>query len=322
MNINIIGLAYSGQALDATLLRHQLEKLGHRVNVESVAPLNIFQRILLKTGLHRLRRSRFDLNIFIQQPRGWWVPLARKSVVIPNPDWIDSFELKAIGKMDVVWCKTVHALNLFIRLGYPSYLLGFTSPLTKTVQINSKKNYLGCLHVAGSSELKGTTNLIEEWKKNPQWPLLTILSQIETHAMAASGIDNINLICQKIPAEEVAVLRASNGIHIQMSETEGYGHVISESMASGAVVVTLDAEPMNELISERNGFLVKAHNIGMHYMAERFAPESSDFQRVMASIFNSPIESLAEKSSAALQDFEKNKKTFEANLRILLAKLY
>ncbi len=322
MKINIIGMAYSGQALDIALLRSRLEELGHHVNVESVEPLSLLQRCLMKAGLHRIRKTKFDLNIFIQQPREWWVPLARKSVVIPNPDWLHHSDMKTMGRMDAIWCKTVHAMNLFTRLGYPSYYLGFTSPLIKRQYENIDKKYQGCLHVAGSSELKGTLSLIDEWKKNPQWPVLTVLSQIKNHVSAVVGVDNIKLISQKISVEELSILRTCNVVHIQMSETEGYGHVLSESMGCGAVVVTLDAKPMNELINHRNGFLVKARMVGVHYMAERFVPDSSDFQSVMESIFKSSTDFLIKKSLTAMQDFEVNKASFEANLEGLLAELH
>ncbi|GMF20855.1 unnamed protein product [Phytophthora lilii] len=50
------------------------------------------------------------------------------------------------------------------------------------------------------------------------------------------------------------------------SRTEGYGHYINQGRASGAVIVTTDAAPMNELITSRKmGVLVQA----MHQMDDR-----------------------------------------------------
>lgn len=321
MKINVVGMDYSGQALDAELLRLELVRHGHKVTITPVLTMSLFQRILVKTGLHKLRLAKYDLNIFIQQPRAWWMPVARRSVLIPNPDWIDDSELKGVKKMNAIWCKTRHALKIFDQMGCSSHFLGFTSPVAVQEESSLQRNPWGCLHIGGSSNLKGTKVLIDQWKKNPQWPILTILSQIETHKNAVAGVANITLISEKLPANEVTNLRANNGIHIQMSETEGYGHVISESMASGAVVVTLEAEPMNELINSSNGFLVQAHLIGKHYLAECFSPLSPSFQKIMEEVFSSSRELLSEKSQKAKQDFFLNRKSFEGNLRLLLSRL-
>jgi hypothetical protein len=49
---------------------------------------------------------------------------------------------------------------------------------------------------------------------------------------------------------------SAGGIHLCTSATEGFGHYINESRAMAAVVVTLDAAPMNELVTPEFGILV------------------------------------------------------------------
>ena len=53
-------------------------------------------------------------------------------------------------------------------------------------------------------------------------------------------------------------LQATHGIHVCPSESEGYGHTIAEGMALGAVVVTTNTPPIDELVGRDRGYLVAA----------------------------------------------------------------
>ena len=64
------------------------------------------------------------------------------------------------------------------------------------------------------------------------------------------------------------------GFFVAPSEMEGYGHYINEGRKNGAIVITLDAPPMNELVEDGvTGFLVPfAHKevYNEHSLSERF----------------------------------------------------
>ncbi len=45
------------------------------------------------------------------------------------------------------------------------------------------------------------------------------------------------------------------------SSTEGYGHYINEGRSVGGIIITLDAPPMNELVSSDNGILIPPRSI-------------------------------------------------------------
>lgn len=59
--------------------------------------------------------------------------------------------------------------------------------------------------------------------------------------------------------EDVRRLQNSHGIHVCVSEREGFGHYINEARAVGALVVTTNHPPMNELITEETGVLVQPY---------------------------------------------------------------
>jgi glycosyltransferase involved in cell wall biosynthesis len=66
---------------------------------------------------------------------------------------------------------------------------------------------------------------------------------------------NIELLATRIPEARLRRLQNECAIHICPSEVEGFGHTLMEAMSCGAVVVTTDAPPMDELVSPEEGFL-------------------------------------------------------------------
>jgi len=49
-------------------------------------------------------------------------------------------------------------------------------------------------------------------------------------------------------------------VHLCTSSTEGFGHSIGEALSCGAIPITTNAPPMNELVNEKRGFLVQPVN--------------------------------------------------------------
>jgi glycosyltransferase involved in cell wall biosynthesis len=62
-------------------------------------------------------------------------------------------------------------------------------------------------------------------------------------------------------------LQNAHLFHLCPSETEGFGHYIAEAMSVGAVVVTLDAPPMNEMITPGRGLLLPYARTGTQHLA-------------------------------------------------------
>jgi len=129
------------------------------------------------------------------------------------------------------------------------------------------------LHVAGSSPHKGTSNILQAWISNPQYPPLTItshnnklLDMILKQMREQLGIvklpPNIHHIDTKLSREEISHIMSRHGVHLCLSGMEGFGHYLNEARSHQALVVTTDYAPMNEMIlHDDTGILVPYTNM-------------------------------------------------------------
>jgi hypothetical protein len=70
---------------------------------------------------------------------------------------------------------------------------------------------------------------------------------------------------QLFPSGDTRQLQAGSGVHICISEREGFGHYINEARAAGALVVSTDHTPMSELVQDgASGLLVKPSRTGSY----------------------------------------------------------
>ncbi|MDF0750457.1 glycosyltransferase [Marinobacter sp. 71-i] len=156
--------------------------------------------------------------------------------------------------------------------------LGFSTPgagQAKTAQPYHKPPG-AYLHVAGSSLSKGTSAVISAWEKHPEWPPLTIVANnplVERPLPA-----NIELR-KNLSSKDMEKLWRRTSVAIIPSEVEGYGQVLGEAMLAGAVIITTDAPPMNELVTARRGYLVpwseeRPWRLGTRYKVTADALES------------------------------------------------
>ena len=192
--------------------------------------------------------------------------LARHVVYVPNIEWIfptDEAVMRS-GALDAVLIKTRHALSIF--RGLPSarnlegatHFVGWTS---RDPGFNSaERKDLEFLHAAGSSVQKGTDALVEAWLQRPDLPSLTVTAFAQAPIRLPSTLfaaHNLRLHLAPLAPERFRDLQQSAAVHICPSVAEGFGHSINEARATGAVVVTTSAPPMNELVEDGwNGFLV------------------------------------------------------------------
>ncbi len=196
--------------------------------------------------------KKYDVNIFMQWANPTWLKLAKYNILIPNPEWFKVKWSSNIEKFDRIFCKTKSAVELFKMKNENTVYTGFTSKNRLIREI--KKEPGQWLHVAGKSKLKGTNVIIETWLRNPNFPHLTILQKNSDGNIPSAP--NITYISKHISEGDLTELMNKCEVHLCPSVAEGFGHYIGEAMSCGAFVITTDAPPMNELVSETRGALV------------------------------------------------------------------
>jgi glycosyltransferase involved in cell wall biosynthesis len=232
--------------------------------------------------------DKYDLNIFLQWANPTWMKLARKNILIPNPEWFKDKWVKVIPEFDAIFCKTRIATTIFKNRNPHTFFTSFTSKNRHAPEI-AKKNQQW-LHLAGKSKLKGTQVIIKTWLANPDFPHLTIIQR--NTATTENQARNLTYISEFIDHEDLQLLMNQCPVHICTSATEGFGHSIGEALSCGAIVITTDASPMNELVNDERGFLVKPVNKRMMRLATAYDIDQQGLEKAVRKAMHRETESL------------------------------
>lgn len=226
------------------------------------------------------RRGAAAANIFMQDLVPGAFNDARLNVFVPNQEWFDPAELRLFPALDVVACKSMYATDMFSHRGTRTLNLGFTA-LDRLEPLPAERR-TGILHVAGRSPYKGADAILEVWRRHPEWPTLTL-----THGEGVwppCGLPNVDQRAGHLDDEELRRLQNEAWLHLQPSEMEAFGHALCEGMSVGALVLTTDAPPMNELIRADRGALVDWNRSEPWNMGRRFYPDPDALEARIAQI--------------------------------------
>lgn len=204
--------------------------------------------LAVRTG----RIEQADLNLFLEELVPSQFCLARKNVWIPNQEWMPRHWQRHLPSLDGIWVKTRYAETLFKPFSTSVDYVGFSSFDRHDPSVGKEPRTF--LHVAGRSRQKGTGAVLEAWRRNPQWPRLVVI-QNPVRAQAVD-IPNVDYRAIRLDDDALRLLQNRSEFHLYPSEAEGFGHVLCESMGLGAIVLSTDAPPMNELVTEDRGILV------------------------------------------------------------------
>ena len=170
---------------------------------------------------------------------------------MPNQEWLPPEDRALLKAIDLVLFKTRHAMSLLRHEAKNSAYVGFTSldrrDPSAAVQAQA------ALHVCGWNPHKGTDAVVGAWANHPEWPELTVVTQLETLSPANR---NVRRLTSRLADAELRRLQNACAVHVCPSEVEGFGHTLMEAMSCGAVLVTTDAPPMDELVLPDEGMLV------------------------------------------------------------------
>ena len=185
-------------------------------------------------------RPLFDANIFLERIAPHWLPLAGLNLWVPNPDFVRPPDVDSFEWIDLVLCKTRHAVELFTSLGLPVRYMGFTSTDCRQKAVRrsaiERKEFSQCLHIS-SGWLKGTDAVVDLWRSHPEWPTLVLLDP----ARDPVRLPNVVHLSDRLSTERLRRVQSESAVHLCPSETEGWGHTIGEALSCGALVVTTDA---------------------------------------------------------------------------------
>lgn len=254
--------------------------------------------------------ARWDVNIMLERVRPEYVPTARRNVLIPHPEWFDERDRAWLPRLDRAFALTHHAVPIFEGLGLAVDYTGFTSEDRLDAGVARGRAFF---HLAGRSRNKGTATLIAAWQRHPEWPRLTVLQDPRV-ARAVVRAPNIVHRIDYIPDAELKHIQNAHRFHLCLSETEGFGHYLVEAMGVGAVVVTLDAPPMNEMVTPDRGALVPYSRTGTQALATTYFYDEAAFEAAVERLLAMPDAALAQTGAAARAWFEANDHAFRARI--------
>jgi glycosyltransferase involved in cell wall biosynthesis len=263
----------------------------------------------------RRRPAAFAANLMLEHVWPQFLHEADCNVLVPNPEWFDRRDLAFLGATHRVWAKTAMAERLFAVRGCRTVLIGFDSSDRQRPGIARQPRFL---HLAGRSPLKGTARLMALWLRHPEWPSLTIAQDVEVElagAEAASRAPNLIVHREFLSDETLLELQNSHRFHICTSEAEGWGHYIAEAMSVGAVTITCDAPPMNELVGAERGVLVAAREGPRHNLATLAQFQVSALEAAIARVLGMSPAQWDAIGAAARQWFLANKGGFESRVQ-------
>jgi glycosyltransferase involved in cell wall biosynthesis len=299
----------AGLSRDLQRLAEALRESGHGAEM-----LGLPHRGRFAQWLTRLRwkgkAPAFDVNVMLERIRPEFIPAATRNVVVPNPEYFRPEDRAALGAMDEVWVKTRHAARLFDALSATTRFIGFDSEDRLLPDVPRKRAFF---HGPGRSGNKGTAALLQLWARHPEWPTLTVVwrrKRVDIGDLPA----NVRLVREHLDDDAYRRLQNEHRFHLCPSQTEGYGHYIAEAMSCGAIVVTLDAEPMNELVTSERGVLVSAQAAGTQDLATLYAFDDVAMEAAIEHCLGMDEAAIATLGRAARGWFEENRAGFPLRL--------
>jgi len=293
---------------DVDLIRESAHAAGYRVTFSHCRAISPLARFLPGT-------PRFDANLFLERIFPRWLSTAPINLLIPNQERFPERHLPRLRKIDHVFCKSHHALEIFQK-HHPSCLFtGFTSKDLFDPDIPKKEKSF--LHLAGRSTLKGTEAILALWKKHPEWPKLTLLQHPEN--APADLPANVHLIRDYLSEQDLRKLINEHAIHLCPSLSEGWGHYIVEAMSCGAVVITTDGPPMHELVQPDRGLLVEVGHSGPRHLGVNYHVDANSLEATIARSLALPPEKIKQLGTSARDWFVQNHHDFQRRFLKALA---
>jgi len=288
-------------------LKSYLSKTKHILTLYKRLFDNIFSII------SRTTPKTTTINFFIEHIDKYYFHKNSINCFIPNPEYTKKKDIKYIQKMDYILCKTHETEKIFEKFPAKKVFIGFTSKDRMEGNTNKTKSFF---HLAGSSRQKGTDVLVDLWLKHPEWPTLTIVQNPKKYTREEPiKAGNINYILDYVDDKELKNLQNNNLFHLCPSESEGFGHYIVEALSCGAITLTTDAPPMNELVRKDRGILVSYKAINKKNLGTNYYVDEYELEKHIKQIQNMTDKQIRNLSIKSRQWFLRNDSEFKIRLK-------
>lgn len=305
-----------GLSRDLQLVAGVLRDTGRAVETVAYGGSGMGNRIReLELRARSAVRGPVPIQVFIERVYPRCLPAGRRNLLIPNPEWFVPGWQQWLPRFERVLCKTRHAMAIFARLGCATCYIGFTSLDRLDAGVQRERAFF---HLAGCSQAKGTQVLLEAWRRHPEWPRLTVVQSART-AIAGSPAGNIEELTGRMDDAALQRLQNAHLFHICASKVEGFGHVLMEAMSTGAVVITTDGAPMNELVRPDRGLLVPPARTGTLNLATQYMVDVAGIEEAVEQALALGGERLSVMSAAARQYYVQSDARFREDLVAALA---
>ena len=257
------------------------------------------------------------VSVFLERMPALWKYCRGLKLLIPNQERFPERHLGRLQQVDGVLCKSRHAEQVFRKYTDRVSYIGFTSVDRSIAGI--EPDYSKILHVAGRSTMKGTERIIDLWRQNPSWPMLTIVQ----HPDNASGPvpANVQRIVEYMSDDELRRLQNEHGIHLCPSEAEGWGHYIVEAMSCRAAVITTDGPPMNELIDSSRGFLLPWNRSSPRHLGTCYYFDEEKLSGLIESLHSGGIDDIQQRGLRAREWYLANDAEFKFRMQAAIETL-
>jgi hypothetical protein len=322
LSVHLLGFDNGvGLSRNLRLLTETLQAQGYRVDFS-----NTRRRGGLPGLIQRAKATWHTMQIRRRERRGEQAPYdfvlmeehitqaflddAPRRVLLPHPEWFLPRDMEALHRIDLVLAKTHEAQRIFASQGCRAVCIGFTSDDRRDAAVPRERAFF---HLAGASRTKNTEPLLALWRRHPEWPRLTVV-QHPSEAKPGASAANIEHRIGYLEDAELKRLQNAHLFHLCPSETEGFGHYIVEAMSACAVVITLDAPPMNEMITAERGILVPYSRPGTQHLATTYHFDDAAMEAAVMRALTTSDSHCEAIGAAAREWYEAERAIFPARL--------
>lgn len=315
------------------IIPYKTEGLGADANIFFKMIKKINPNIIVKIDTEDYLKNNIsqdidDVHIYISNTDSSLLKYAKTKMFMINHELFMQKEsdLEILKEMDYIlarnkigleWAQQIKDKH---KLKYEVKLIKFS---TDFEQRDIPKIYNMILHSAGQHHWKQTDAIIKCWNKYKDLPVIVITCTEQCYRNIKNLINpnnkNIVLYNYLLEKEKFIELKNKIGIHLCPSIVEGFGHYINEARKVKSLVITSDLAPMNELINQDTGILIKCDEIGKKKNGADlcFINEDSIYKAVKEAI-NLDINVRKKMIVIAYEKYLADVKYFEDSMRELL----